>query len=175
MKKASNKISKRVWAAGLVLIALLLFFALHMGNRKSSFEELTEYPIRTEFRNLLVYEFDSIVKRMPYKLIITENDSAIIYSYKNLEDSRKDIGLQYQKQTASVFFAQQEFQLSIKNAFHTDISFDEFTLTEVVNDGEGPILFNPIYGVLGWDNGWGMQFYFLTVQNMESVNLPILQ
>ena len=176
MKKALNILLIVLGIGGLVLIGITIFIGTSMGKRAENIEGIksTEYPTRTELRNLIVYEFDSIKKKMPYELIIREKDSVLIYNYKNKTDSTKNMSFRYLKHNGNLFFGPDEFGISIKNEFQSDFKFDQYNLTEEVIDGMGVLLFNRTYGVLGFDNGWGKQFYYLTEQNINEIKLPIL-
>lgn len=64
-----------------------------------------------------------------------------------------------------MFFLGTEFEL-IKKDHYTDkalseLKFDLYVMTESVDDGNGPMFFNPEYGILNLDNGWGMNFLYL--------------
>lgn len=147
-----------------------------MGKKAENIEGIknTEYKSRTELRNLIVYEFDSIKKQTPYELIIREKDSVLIYNYKSKNDSTKNMSFRYLKYNGNLLFGPDEFGISVKNEFQSDFKFDQYNLTKEVIDGMGALLFNRTYGVLGFDNGWGKQFYYLTEQNINEIKLPIL-
>lgn len=161
---------------GLVLIGITIFIGTSMGKRAENIEgiNITEYPIRTELRNLIIYEYDSIKRQLPYELTIREKDSVLIYHYKNNIDSTKNMIFRYLKINENLIFGPNEFGISSQNEFQTELKFDQYNLTEDVIDGMGTLLFNRTYGVLGFDNGWGKQFYYLTEKNTKEIKLPIL-
>ncbi|WP_299111534.1 hypothetical protein [uncultured Winogradskyella sp.] len=102
---------------------------------------------------------------MAYELTKKINDSSIIYNYKNLSDSEKNIGFKFLKKTNQLFFIGTEFELIKENHYSdktlSEQGFDLYVLAEPIDDGNGPMFFNPEYGILNLDNGWGMDLIFL--------------
>jgi len=118
-----------------------------------------------EERFLYVFNIDSLETKMKYELTIKNNDSLTIYKYKNLIDSEKNMDFKFIKKTNQLFFSGTEFKLIKKGHFSdrnlSKFGFDLYILTKHIYDGNGPIFFNPEYGVLNLDNGWGRSFLYL--------------
>lgn len=118
-----------------------------------------------EERFLYVFNIDSLETKMKYELTIKNNDSLMIYKYKNLIDSEKNMNFKFIKKTYQLFFSGTEFKLIKKDSFSdknlSELNFDIYILTEPLDDGNGPIFFNPEYGVLNLENGWGRNFLYL--------------
>ncbi|SMG53679.1 hypothetical protein [Arenibacter troitsensis] len=128
--------------------------------------------IKTDSRQLIVYDYDTIVRNNKYQLTKKERDSVIIYEYLNLVDSTKSMDFRFVKHTNKLHFGPIEFELKESNKVQTDFKFDSYE-TEPIPDSMGSVLFNKDYGILAFDNGWGMQFHYLTNDNMEEFDLPI--
>ncbi|CAM1356166.1 conserved hypothetical protein [Tenacibaculum ascidiaceicola] len=120
---------------------------------------------RVEERFLYVFNIDSLKTKMKYELTIKNNDSLTIYKYKNLIESEKNMDFKFIHKTNQLFFSGTEFKLIKKGSFSdknlSELNFDTYILTEPLDDGNGPIFFNPEYGVLNLENGWGRNFLYL--------------
>ncbi|WP_299438268.1 hypothetical protein [uncultured Aquimarina sp.] len=123
-------------------------------------------------RLLAVYEFDTISRKNEYKLTIKDKDSFIRYEYQNLVDSTKNMAFHFVKKSNKIHFGPTEFELEEKNVIKRKFLFDRYE-TEPIPDGMGSIYFNQEYGILGFDNGWGMQFHYLSDENKEQFDLPL--
>ncbi len=139
------------------------------SNSKKSDTLQSELNTKSQFQveKRFLYEFfvDSLQKEMEYELTKKIKDSSIIYNYKNLNDDEKNMSFKFVKNTNQLFFVGTEFEL-IKKDHYTDkalseLKFDLYVMTESVDDGNGPMFFNPEYGILNLDNGWGMNFLYL--------------
>ena len=127
----------------------------------------------TYSRQLIVYDFDTIVENVEYKLIRKERDSVIHYEYLSLVDSTKRMNLQYIKHTGRIHFGPTEFELKEHNRIQADFEFDRYE-TEPFPDSMDSMIFNEEYGILAFGNGQGMQFHFLTDKNLEQFDLPMI-
>ncbi|MFI0431224.1 hypothetical protein [Mariniflexile sp. HMF6888] len=136
-------------------------------NLKSEKNQLPINQIEKVIEKRFVYEFyvDSLKREMIYELTKKINDSSIIYHYKNLSDSEKNKSFKFLKKSNQLFLLGTEFELikekhySDKNLSESD--FDLYVLAESIDDGNGPMFFNPEYGILNLDNGWGMDLIYL--------------
>ncbi len=150
----------------------LIFSILSCSNSKKSENLKSENnqppisEIEEVIENRFVYEFyvNSLKREMTYEVTKKINDSSIIYIYKNLSDNEKNLGFKFLKKTNQLFFIGTEFEL-IKENYYSDKTlserdFDLYALAEPMDDGNGPMFFNPEYGILNLDNGWGMDIIF---------------
>lgn len=128
--------------------------------------------VTVESRELIVFESKNLVRNNPIELTKTENDSLIKYWYRNLVDSTKSMSFQYLKNQDKICFAVEQFHLKEKKYLSEETIFDIYE-TEPIVDGMGPLLFNKDYGILAFENGWGMEFHFLTKEYKAKLNLPI--
>ena len=155
------------------LYIIFILSILSCSNSKKSDNSKSEQNIKSEIQiknateKRFLYEFfvDSLKREMEYELNKKITDSSIIYYYKNLSDSEKNMSFKFIEKTNQLFFAGSEFEL-IKEDHYSDKSlsefnFDLYVLVESMNDGNGPMFFNPKYGILNLDNGWGMNFLYL--------------
>lgn len=124
-------------------------------------------------RELIVFDFEELVRDNSVELTKIENDSLVRYKYKNLADSTKSMIFSYLKNQDKIYFGPEQFHLKEKIYLTEGLVFDKYE-TEPIPDGMGPLLFNKDYGVLAFDNGWGLQFHFLTENNKENFRLPII-
>ena len=149
----------------LIYISILigLFGCTEIGKKEK---------IEIESRLLVVYEFDTIVRENDYKLTIKDRDSFIRYEYLNLVDSTKNMNFHFVKDVNKIHFGPVEFDLEERNIFQTTLEFDRYE-TEPIADAMGSLFFNRDYGILGLDNGWGMQFHYLTDKNIKQYDLPL--
>ena len=76
------------------------------------------------------------------------------------------------KNSNKIHFGPTKFDLKEKNIIKNKFNFDRYE-TEPISDTMGSLYFNKYYGILGFDNGWGMQFHYLSDENNELFNLPI--
>ena len=121
---------------------------------------------------MIVFESKNLVRNNPIELTKTENDSLIKYWYRNLVDSTKSMSFQYLKNQDKICFAVEQFHVKEKKYLSEETIFDIYE-TEPIVDGMGPLLFNKDYGILAFENGWGMEFHFLTKEYKSKFNLPI--
>ncbi|MBO3100281.1 hypothetical protein [Gelidibacter pelagius] len=128
---------------------------------------------RTETRNLTVFEFDSLVSKADYELSIRERDSVIIYNYKNINDSTKNKDFRYLKHSDQLLAGPFEFKKTENHHYPTFENFNYYDSDPGIMDGMGPVIFNDEFGVLGFDNGMGTQYYF-TNDSIGKIELPIL-
>lgn len=126
-----------------------------------------------ESRKLVVFDFKEMVRENQIELTKIENDSLIVYLYENLVDSTKSMSFQYVKHQNKIYFGPEQFYLKEKNSFVEELVFDKYE-TEPIPDGMGPLIFNQEYGVLTFENGWGMQFHYLTNKNEKKIHLPVI-
>ncbi|MEY8022140.1 hypothetical protein AB8P51_14980 [Muriicola sp. SD30] len=135
-------------------------------------EPVKKEIVKVESRLLVVYEFDTITRINDYKLTIKEKDSFTRYEYQNLVDSTKNMDFHFVKNSNKIHFGPEEFNLEEKNIIKNKLNFDRYE-TEPIPDAMGSLYFNQDYGILGFDNGWGMQFHYLTKENKEQFKLPL--
>lgn len=128
---------------------------------------------RTEFRNLTVFKFDTLVGRFDYELSIRERDSVIIYNYKNLKDSTKNKDFRYLKYSEILLAGPFEFEKIEHPTYPVLENFNYYNADAGIMDGMGPVIFNSEFGILGFNNGMGTQYYFTNDQT-NNINLPIL-
>ena len=145
--------------AALFVIAAIFFIGLGIGSRASDWPS----EPKIESRQLFVYSLDSLRRTYPYELTIEDLDSLVIYRYKNLEDSTRNMDFRYQKVAKTLSFTSSVLELEKEDVMIQDMNFDIFHSNVI--DGEGPVLFNEVYGLLGWHNGWGDYFFFMTQEN----------
>ncbi|MBW8242071.1 hypothetical protein K1F50_04615 [Muricauda oceani] len=129
--------------------------------------------VSIESRKLVVFDFEEMVRENQIELTRVESDSLIKYRYENLVDSTKSMSFQYLKHQDKIYFGPEQFYLKEKKYLVEESVFDKYE-TEPIPDGMGPLLFNKEYGVLAFDNGWGMQFHFVTKKNEKKFQLPII-
>ncbi|TMM50983.1 hypothetical protein FEE95_22035 [Maribacter algarum] len=149
---------------------LYLGFAFLIGCSQSK----KKNSVETYSRQLIVYDLDSLVRTNNYELTKVEKDSSIAFIYKNLEDSTKNMVFDYSKYKEEIYFGPEQFELTEKEFLNSDINFDRYEPNEPIPDGMGNVLFNTHYGVLAFDNGWGMQFHYLTEENSKNLQLPLI-
>ena len=145
--------------AALFVIAAIFFIGLGIGSRASDWPS----EPKIESRQLFVYSLDSLRRTYPYELTIEDRDSLLIYRYKNLEDSTRNMAFRYQKAEKELFFPPNPLVLEKEGVLIEDMKFDIFQDDAI--DGVGPVIFNEEYGLFGWHNGWGDYFFFMTQEN----------
>ncbi|PWI28900.1 hypothetical protein DI383_14340 [Flavobacteriaceae bacterium LYZ1037] len=142
----------------------------------SCFESKKE--IITENRTLYVFDLDSLKRTENYKLTIKTKDSIVKYKYLNPNDDEKNITVRYNLNSKILSFAFGEFELTEKNKYsESELSKEQFDLFELIDsptDGNGPMLFNKIYGILNIDNGWGMKFIYLKTEKNPKLTKDII-
>jgi len=124
-------------------------------------------------RHLTVFDFDSLIYNADYELTIRERDSFIIYDYRNKIDSTKNKGFRYLKYSNLLFAGPSEFHKIDSDKFPKIFGFELYNSDPRIMDGAGPVIFNKVYGVLGFDNGMLTQYYF-TNEETTNIKLPIL-
>tara|TARA_Y100001933_G_C18959739_1_gene547615 strand:+ start:908 stop:1390 length:483 start_codon:yes stop_codon:yes gene_type:complete len=149
------------------IIYILIIVGLFSCN-----EPVKKEKVEVKSRLLLVYEFDTITRKNDYKLTIKDKDSFIRYEYQNLVDSTKNMAFHFVKNSNKIHFGPTEFDLKEKNIIKNKFNFDRYE-TEPIPDAMGSLYFNQDYGILGFDNGWGMQFHYLSDENNEQFDLPL--
>ena len=147
------------------ILLILFIFSCSDSSKKET--------ARTELRNLTVFEFDSLVSKADYELRIRERDSVIIYNYRNLNDSTKNQNFRYLKYSDILLAGPFEFIKTKNNYYPNFENFNYYNSDPGIMDGMGPVIFNNEFGVLGFDNGMGTQYYF-TNDLTEKIKLPIL-
>ncbi|WP_426430111.1 hypothetical protein ACPX19_11305 [Winogradskyella sp. HB-48] len=155
------------------LYITLVFSILSCSNSKKSDSleseqnKTAQIQVEENIEKRFLYDFfvDSLKRKMEYELTKKIKDSSIIYHYKNLTDSEKNLNFKFLKKTNQLFFAGTEFRLIKENHYSnkslSEFNFDLYVLVESMDDGNGPMFFNPEYGILNLDNGWGMDLIFL--------------
>lgn len=146
-----------------ILVIIGVFGCKHSQKRET---------ISIDSRRLIVYDFDTIITNDIYSLTTKYRDSTIFYEYLNLTDSTKNMTFRFIRNTNKIHFGPTEFELKSRNILKTDMRFDRYE-DEPVPDGMGSLYFNENYGILGFYNGQGMQFHFITDKNIEKFDLPI--
>lgn len=115
---------------------------------------------------------------MKYDLSIEVKDSVTYYRYKFPFEKRKDFNFKFYRYEQKINFGPFEFKKTQKNKYKqiqiSSFYFDLYEINEFIIDGNGPILFNPDYGVLTVDNGWGTQVLFLKENNDKELTNGIL-
>ncbi|WP_378184993.1 hypothetical protein ACE939_08905 [Aquimarina sp. W85] len=149
------------------IIYVVISVALFSCNKPAKKQIIEIVP-----RHLIVYEMDTIKRKDEYRLTIKNKDSSIRYEYINLLDSTKNMDFKFIKSSNKIHFGSTEFFLEEKNLIQNILNFDRYE-TESVTDGMGSLYFNVDYGVLGFDNGWGLQFHYLTEENKSQFDLPL--
>jgi len=147
-----------------ILLIIFLFSCSHTSKKETQ---------RTEIRNLTVFEFDSLVSKADYELSIRERDSVIIYNYRNINDSTKNKDFRYLKHSDRLLAGPFEFEKTENHYYPNFENFNYYNSDPGIMDGMGPIIFNNEFGILGFDNGMGTQYYF-TNDLTEKIELPIL-
>lgn len=152
----------------LIFFSAICFFSCQNYKNEKHVEE----------RFLYVFNIDSLETKMKYELTIKNNDSLTIYNYKNLIDSEKNMDFKFIKKTNQLFFSGTEFKLIKKRHFSdrnlSKNDFDLYILTKHIYDGNGPVFFNPEYGVLNLDNGWGRNFLYLKKEENDQFTKTIM-
>src|SRR5690606_6397954 len=79
--------------------------------------------------------------------------------------TRRSSDLKFRKKSNQLLFNGTEFEL-IKEKHYSDKNlsksdFDLYVLAEPTDDGNGPMFFNPEYGILNLNNGWEMDLIYL--------------
>lgn len=128
---------------------------------------------RSEIRSLTVFEFDSLIYKANYELTILERDSIVIYDYRNKIDSTKNKNFRYLKYSDLLMAGPFEFNKIQTDRYPKTTDFDLYNSDPSIMDGMGPLIFNKYYGILGFDNGMGTQYYF-TNEETNNIELPIL-
>ena len=170
MKKIWNIFLILLSIASLALIALILFVVTAVGRKSKPFDK---HKITVVNRSLYVYEFDSLKKQMEYELKIIERDSIKIFKYKSLKDSTRNMTFRFNQLNSKLSWGPEQFKLIEHHSYQANLNFDNYELIEPAIDASNPVLFNKTYGVLGWDNNWGNQFYFVDSITISKANLPI--
>ncbi len=155
------------------LYIILVFSILSCSNSKKSDakpseqNKIPENQIEKiiEKRFLYVFDIDYLKTEMEYELTTERSDSLVIYHYKNLTNSEKNMDFKFIRKTKQLFFSGTEFELIKEDHYSenklSELNFDLYVLNEPVDDGNGPMFFNPNYGILNLDNGWGKRFLYL--------------
>lgn len=130
-------------------------------------------PKQTENRYLRIFDFRTLVYSADYELTIRERDSVVIYDYTNKTDSTKNRSFRYLKHSDHLMAGPLEFEKIESDRYPKTIDFDIYNSDPGIMDGMGPVIFNKNYGVLGFDNGMGTQYYF-TNDSTKYIELPIL-
>jgi len=151
----------------LKLVFIILLFISCKDLKKDEF-------ITTEARILVGFRLNTYFKNNPIQLTRIENDSTIIFKYRNLADSTRILKFLYEKNKDRIWHDQIQFQLTTKQIQFSNIRFTKYEGDINIDDGMGPILFNEKYGILAWDSGWGTQNHYLTKENFDELNLPII-
>jgi len=128
-------------------------------------QQKTQVKEHVEKRFLYEFYVDVFEKLEEYELTKKTTDSTIVYYYKSLTDNEKDMEFQFILKTKQLYFYETEFQV-IKKDYYANknlskFNFDLYTLKEPVHDGNGPLFFNPNYGILNLNNGWGTHILYL--------------
>ncbi|MDC8003542.1 hypothetical protein POV27_05735 [Aureisphaera galaxeae] len=129
--------------------------------------------VEKEHRDLIVYDYDKLIRENQCELTRIEKDSIILFKYKNLVDSTKNMVFSFLKYKDLLYFGPNEFTLKERKYLVKEVAFDKYE-TEPIVDGMGPILFNAKYGILVMENGWGKQFHYLKENGPWNLELPIL-
>lgn len=135
------------------------------SEKIESAKDLIEKTIENRF--LYVFDVDSLKTETEYELTIEKNDSIIKYHYKNITDSEKNMNFKFVRKSKLLTFFGIGFEFKLIKKEHlsenklSKLNFDLYVLTESIDDGNGPMFFNPNYGILNLDNGWGRQYLFL--------------
>ncbi|WP_146603217.1 hypothetical protein [Olleya aquimaris] len=148
--------------------ALYIFIPLLILLSCSDSKKQTE-PI-SENRTLYVFHTEIAKPIMEYELVISENDTVTKYSYRNLKNEERNMEFSYDKVSKQLVFVFDQFIPSnrteyLNNEIHKS-AFTNYGLKEPYDDGTGPILFNPEYGVLGIGNSYGPDFVYLPNSNL---------
>lgn len=149
-----------------------IYILLAIGLLSCSESKVKETK-RAELRNLIVFDFDSLLYKMNYELIIREKDSTIIYEYKNIIDSTKSKKFRYLKDFDRLQSGPSEFKKVESNRLSKILDFNLYNSDSSIMDGAGSIIFNKDYGVLGFEDGMGTQYYFIN-DITKYIELPIL-
>ena len=135
--------------------------------------------VEVERRVLYDFYLDSLKRNYSYTLTVVHKDSIINYEYINMDDSEKNISIEYNLHKGIISFYDVEFEIYEKNQyFDSEVSskrFDLYRLKRFVDDGNGPMLFNRDYGLLNIDNGWGTILLFFQDTSKASKANKILQ
>lgn len=122
----------------------------------------------------MVFDLVKMVRDDRCEMTRIENDSSVIFKYKNLIDSTKSLEFSYLKADGVILFGPDKFVKVEDDVLIEELNFDRYELIEPYPDGMGPVIFNSEYGVLAFDNGWGMEFHLLSDKNKEEFELPLI-
>ncbi len=170
MKKIWNIFLILLSIVSLAIIAIILFVVTAVGRKATTFDK---DDITVVNRILYVYEFDSLKRQMEYELKIIERDNIKIFKYESLKDSTRNMTFQFNQLNSKLIWGPEQFQLIEHHSYQANLGFDKYEPIDPAIDAYIPILFNKTYGVLGWDNNWGNQFYFADSITISKTNLPI--
>lgn len=150
--------SKKLWIVIAVFLGLLALTPLALPiflsvGAKSDSTVISE-------RTLEIFRIDSSFSRESYTLEIIDRDSIFIYSYTNPENQNRNMVFRFDPVESQLHYGPSKIDLLNKGVYINDLSFDLYDEPGDIIHGIGPLLFNKTYGVLGWDNGAGDQYFF---------------
>ena len=134
-----------------LVIPIILFLSC---TKTATYEPIIEQ------RTFLIYEFDSLIQTGSYELVITENDSSVVYKYQNNLDSTRIYMYRLNKLNNEILNGPFRYELAEQRSLNNLISFDRYEPMEYSLDGPEGMLFNKDFGVLASNNGWGYHFHF---------------
>lgn len=152
------------------VIYIICFFGILIGCVNSNKKE----SIQKENRELMVFDLYKLVRDDQCEMTRIENDSVVLFKYKNLIDSAKNLEFEYWKKESKIHFGPEQFVIAERSVLIGEDIFDRYEVIEPIPDGMGPVIFNSEYGVLAFDNGWGMEFHLLSDKNKEEFELPLI-
>jgi len=152
------------------VIYIICCAGILFGCAKSKKQE----RIQTKNGKLMVYDLDQLIRNNECEIIRIENDSSVIFKYKNLIDSTKSLQFSYLKADSMILFGPDKFVKTEDDVLIEELNFDRYELIEQYPDGMGPVIFNFEYGVLAFNNGWGMEFHLLTDKNKGKLKFPLI-
>lgn len=113
--------------------------------------------------------FGSKPKNEKFTLTFNDSDNLLNYKYVNQIDTTKTITIRKIKDSDSLLFGFEKFIKNNKRPFVNDelqsLEFEFYDMENYADDGTGPILFNPKYGLLAINNVFGPTIIFLNKRN----------
>lgn len=171
MKKRFDILLILVTSVAVGFVCLTIFGISIMGTKTDAeyFEKqklkITEY---NQSRILYSYGLDTLnwedyvlKKKVDMILRKTERDSTLTFRLFDAKDTLDNYGFtQYVKHNESIYIVGEKHEIIERNKYLnkeiSNIAFDLYDAVEPPIDGNGPFLFNQIYGILnieGWSAG----------------------
>lgn len=145
---------------------IYLFFYIQKRYEESPTELKSIY---TESRYLSGFSNNTLKLRTEYMLIKTVRDSIIIYDYRSVTDSTRNLKISYLTKSQKLKFNLSDYKKYETKTFqsnkNSEIWFDKYEMKEPIIDGMSSILFNQEYGILAIANLLGPSAFFMDKPN----------